>query len=67
MPHSMPKRCQMCSAVSCCVTCQPPLPVEEHISELVSRPLVPYRHTLQYWIDLSILAGSRARARLREA
>ncbi len=64
---TMPHRCQLCSAVSCCVVWQPPLPVEELIPEEpyqeFARIFYDPRNRLAYWGATSAPA-TRARARI---
>lgn len=64
---SMPGRCQLCSAVSCCVAWQPPLPVEERIPEEpyqeFARLFPDPRNRLGYW-GATTSPATRARARI---
>lgn len=64
---TMPLRCRMCSAVSCCVTWQPPLPVENFVPldtdvwywDILVNP----RSYLPYYADRKYSMATRARAR----
>ncbi len=64
---SMPERCRMCSTTSCCISWQPPLPVEERHPEdpyqEFARIFYDPRNRLAYWGATSAPA-TRARARI---
>ncbi len=61
---AMPHRCQLCSAASCCVTWQPPLPVEARLPEEpyqeFARLFPDPRNRLAFWG----VTVTRARARI---
>ncbi len=65
---TMPQRCQMCSSTSCCVTWQPPLPVENYVpvdeDAWYWDILVNPRRYLPYYSDRKYVSATRARARV---
>ncbi len=63
----MPQRCQLCSSTSCCISWQPPLPVEERYPEdpyqEFARIFYDPRNRLAYW-GVTVAPATRARARI---